>query len=335
MLAARSAPPRSTVGSVDREAYTCRHRHLWFRLMHRLAGMAAVSLLLTACGTRVARDPTPATTPTAAAPPTRAATAEVRTPVEAREVTRTIRGRFVLRDNSNPAYATHTIAPIGKGGCARRLEYDDIRLWAQVVVRSGGRRAEAKGQLENGTLRGISTPNATCTFSFTVRDVPRADVYVIAIAQRGEVLISDAEATNPGSHLLLELGSRWLCPPGDSGAIVRAHPPLHPLVIGFGACGRRSGRGAAQHQQDRHRGYHRRYDRQDEAVEYQTGYQRPGDAQEYHPDQPARCPSRHQQAGDAAHYEPCDNVPDDRAHGCLLASVGCPPPRSGSDDTIS
>ena len=167
--------------------------------------MAAVALLLAACGPRVARDPAPATTALAAAPPTRAST-KVSGPVETREVTRAIRGRFVLRGDSNLANTTRTIDPIGKGGCAGRLEYDDIHAGARVVVRGGGRHVVARGRLESGTLRGSGAPNATCTFSFTVRDVPRADFYAIKVARRGEVLISDAEATAPGSRLLLELG---------------------------------------------------------------------------------------------------------------------------------
>ena len=126
--------------------------------------------------------------------------------METREVPRTIRGRFLLRGDSNLADTTRTIDPIGQGGCAGRLEYDDVHAGAQVVVRGGGRHVVARGQLEDGKLRGISAPNATCTFSFTVRDVPRADFYAIKVAKRGEVLISYAEATAPGSRLLLELG---------------------------------------------------------------------------------------------------------------------------------
>ena len=88
---------------------------------------------------------------------------------------------------------TRTIDPIGRNGCAGRQGYEDIRNGTQVLVRNDSGRILAKGQLTGGRLREIRELQATCTFSFTIRSVPRSGFYVVEVAQRGELTFSHAE----------------------------------------------------------------------------------------------------------------------------------------------
>ena len=111
--------------------------------------------------------------------------------------TYTISGRFELVTGWN-------FNPLGSDSCAGTGGYSDIRPGAQVTVRGGSGSTLAISRL--GESKGALSP-ATCSFEFSVTEVPREDFYRIEVSHRGEIEFSFAEMESKNWMVELTLGS--------------------------------------------------------------------------------------------------------------------------------
>lgn len=69
----------------------------------------------------------------------------------------------------------------GPGDCIGWRGYDDIIVGADVVIVDGGGTTIAKGELGPGAYDEDAT---SCTFEFTVEDVPTSDFYSVRVGHR-------------------------------------------------------------------------------------------------------------------------------------------------------
>jgi hypothetical protein len=108
----------------------------------------------------------------------------------------TIKGTMTIKDDIDGGTACQ-----GDGG------YSDIRGGTEVVIHDAAGKVIATGQLADGVGSDFATDEIalTCTFHFTVRDVPEQDFYGIEVSHRGTVQFSAAQIER--GDVELSLGS--------------------------------------------------------------------------------------------------------------------------------
>lgn len=111
----------------------------------------------------------------------------------------TLRGTFALFDTD--AFSSSTSGSSCTGGSG----YDDIREGADVNVYNETGKLVATSSLLGGTI--ASDANATCTFPFSVSNVPDAKFYKVEVSHRGGLTYSAADMRSNGWDLSLTLGS--------------------------------------------------------------------------------------------------------------------------------
>jgi hypothetical protein len=102
-------------------------------------------------------------------------------------------GTFSLTDSSKNFSAAFCV---GSGG------YSDIRSGTNVVLKDGDGKLLATGSLGDST--GIGD---TCTFIYSLKDVPERPFYTIEVGSRGDLSYSLEEMRNMGWSIALTLGS--------------------------------------------------------------------------------------------------------------------------------
>ncbi len=150
-------------------------------------------LALGACGGQAHQQAAPTTT---TAPPTY-----------------TITGSLVLEGTLFSLDNTDTISYQRGGACWGTNGYDDVKEGAQVTVENEngatiGTSALDAGQLaEDPAKMRDPTAKTTCSFSFVVRDVPKARFYKVEVSHRGQVTYSFDQLVNNSWSAELSLGS--------------------------------------------------------------------------------------------------------------------------------
>lgn len=103
--------------------------------------------------------------------------------------THTLTGTFELTSKSLGFY-TDKPSCNGYGG------YDDIRTGTDVAVYDGGGKVLGHGSLSAGRVGPVDwggNRSYTCTFDFTVPDLPKVDFYKVEVGSRGDLLFSYEE----------------------------------------------------------------------------------------------------------------------------------------------
>lgn len=71
--------------------------------------------------------------------------------------------------------------------------YSDIAEGMEVVVKNGKNETLAIGRLSNGKFTKAGDWDRSCTFNFSVQNLPKADFYVVQVGRRGEKQYSLSE----------------------------------------------------------------------------------------------------------------------------------------------
>jgi len=109
----------------------------------------------------------------------------------------TINGAFVLLD-TDPTYSS--IKTVGSG-CEGTGGYSDLSPGAQVTLRDGDGKTLGSTALSEGS--GSST---SCTFTFSIPNIPEVPFYAVEISHRGQVTNSLADMRANGWTFSLSIG---------------------------------------------------------------------------------------------------------------------------------
>jgi hypothetical protein len=91
--------------------------------------------------------------------------------------------------------------------CVGTGSFSDVRAGLAVVVRDADRNVIGDGRLQDADASGLGTEVGpeTCAYEFTIRGLPRVQVYSIEIGDRGELMYSLDEIER--MNWRLELGN--------------------------------------------------------------------------------------------------------------------------------
>ncbi len=161
-------------------------------MTRRATVTAALALALGACGGQATHSKSAPTTTVA--------------PIYTITGTMALHGTLFSLDNTDTiSYDQDTLACFGTNG------YDDIKEGAEVTVVNQDGKTIGNSVLNAGRLpdtpANINTHETTCSFSFTVHDIPRADFYKIEVAHRGQLTYSFSEMSSNNWSVEVSLGS--------------------------------------------------------------------------------------------------------------------------------
>lgn len=93
--------------------------------------------------------------------------------------------------------------------CEGYSGFDDIRLGTEVAVYDGSGKVLGQGSLGAGRPGSVDwgeDRSYTCTFDFTVPDLPKSDFYKVEVSSRGDLLFSYGELEEQGWSVGASLG---------------------------------------------------------------------------------------------------------------------------------